>query len=141
MLKKVSTDTLNWIIIIGVILFIIEIAFFGGGAITGAIISGLLFFVGWKNYSYMWGKVLFWIGLVWLIFAIFNMIAVRFLIVALLILLLMDYMKSKQNPKRFEPTVDIDGNKDVQEPVVRLHPLLRQILYGDESTENQAYEW
>ena len=141
MLKKISTDTINWIVIIGVILLIIEIAFFDGGAIGSAIFSGILAFIGWKNYSKMWGKVLFWVGLIWLIFAILNMIAVRFLILAFLVLLLIDYTKSKQDPKFIEPTVYIEQNNENKEPVIRLHPLLRQILYGDESTSENAYEW
>ena len=110
MLKKISTDTINWIVIIGVVLLIIEIAFFEGGAIGSAIFFGVLLFIGWKNYSKMWGKVIFWIGLIWIIFSIFNMIAVRFIIIAFLVLLLIDYTKSKQNPIHIDPTIYLDDN-------------------------------
>lgn len=141
MLKKISTDTINWIVIIGVVLLIIEIAFFEGGAIGSAIFFGVLLFIGWKNYYTMWGKVLFWIGLIGLIFSIFNMIAVRFLIIAFLVLLLIDYTKSKQNPIHIDPTVYLDGNSEEKEPIIRLHPLFRQMIYGDETTSNTAFEW
>lgn len=141
MLKKISTDTINWIVIIGVILLIVEIAFFDGGPIGSAIFFGILIFIGKSNYTKMWGKVLFWFGLIGLIFAIINMIAVKFLIIALLVLLLIDYMKSKQNPIHLEPTIYIDGNSEEKEPTIRLHPLFRQILYGDEATPHTAYEW
>lgn len=141
MLKKISTDTINWIVIIGVVLLIIEIAFFEGGAIGSAIFFGVLLFIGWKNYSTMWGKAIFWIGLIGLIFSIFNMIAVRFLIIAFLVLLLIDYTKSKQNPIHIDPTVYLDGNSEEKEPIIRLHPLFRQMIYGDETTSNTAFEW
>lgn len=141
MLKKISTDTINWIVIIGVVLLIIEIAFFEGGAIGSAIFFGVLLFIGWKNYSTMWGKAIFWIGLIGLIFSIFNMIAVRFLIIAFLVLLLIDYTKSKQNPIHIDPTIYLDDNSEEKEPIIRLHPLFRQMIYGDETTSNTAFEW
>ena len=64
MFKRLSTDTINWIIIIGVILFVIEIAFFHGGIIGTAIFTGFLIYIGWKDYSTLFVKISFWVGLV-----------------------------------------------------------------------------
>lgn|SRR5690625_4119830 len=141
MLKRLSTDTINWIIIIGVILFIIEIAFFHGGMIGTAAFTGILAYIGWKNYQTLWGKVFLWIGVIGFIFAVLNMIAVRFLIIVFLVLLLIDYTKSKNENNRIKPTTYIDEPQLNDEPLVQMNPLFHQMLYGNQSTENTAYEW
>ena len=52
------------------------------------------------------------------------MIAVRFIVIALLVLLLIDYTKSKQNPIHLEPTIYLDGNTDEKEPVISTSSLI-----------------
>lgn len=141
MLKKLSTDTINWIIIIGVVLFIIEIAFFHGGMIGTAIFTGVLGYIGWKNYHTLWGKVFFWIGLIGFILAVVNMIAVRFLIIAFLVLLLMDYFKSKNEKVLIEPTAYIEEKVVDNEPSIKVNPLFKQMLYGHQATDETPYEW
>src|SRR5690625_3119289 len=140
MLKRLSTDTINWIIVIGVILFIIEIAFFHGGMIGSALFTGFLAYIGWKNYRTLWGKVIFWIGVIGFVFAVVNMIAVRFLIVVFLVLLLIDYAKSKNEKEKIKPLAYIEEQQTVEEPIVKVNPLFHQMLYGDQFTENTAYE-
>src|SRR5690625_2943813 len=141
MLKRLSTDTLNWIIIIGVILFVIEIAFFHGGMIGTAIFTGFLVFIGWKNYTALWGKVFFWIGLIGLIFSVVNMIAVRFLIIAFIVLFLIDYTKNRNNV-HIQPTIYLDKAEDQkEEPLISISPLFRNLFFGDQQTEDTAYHW
>src|SRR5690625_2832956 len=82
MFKHLKTDTFNWILIIGAVLFILELVFFHGGMIASAIFSAVLIYVGWRNFNQLWGKILFWLGIVAAIFSILNMLAVRFLILA-----------------------------------------------------------
>lgn len=141
MFKKLSTDTINWIIIIGVILFIIEIAFFHGGIIGTAIFTGFLIYIGWKNYTTLFGKISFWVGLVGFIFAVLNMIAVRFLIIVFIILLLIDYLKSSKETSRIHPTIYIEQNNEAKEPIIKINPIFKQIFYGNQHTEETAYEW
>src|SRR5699024_11806946 len=59
-----------------------------GGMIASALFSGVLIYVGWKNYRQLWAKILFWLGVVGLIFSVLNMLAVRFLIIAAIVLFL-----------------------------------------------------
>lgn len=140
MFRRLSTDTLNWILIIGVVLFIIEIAFFGGGMIISALFCGLFIYVGWKKFYRLWGKVFFWMGIIGLAFAIFNMMAVRFLIIAFIILFIVNYSKSKKEAERIQPrvTADIDGN---QEKMIKTKPLFEPKLFGEQQTEDHAYPW
>lgn len=142
MFNRLSTNTLNWIIVIGVILFIIEIAFFNGGILWAALFFGFLLYIGRKNYAAMWGKVFFWVGLIGLIISILNMIAVRFLIIVFIVLLLIDYLKANKEPERIEPIfyIDTDGTRQ-KETVIKTNPLFTNLFYGTQETEQPAYEW
>src|SRR5699024_8717055 len=93
--NRLSTDTVNWILIIGLILFVLEVLFFRGGLIITAILLGLATYYGYRNHTQTWGKVLFWIGIIGLIITVLNMLAVRFLVLVFIILFLLDYAKNK----------------------------------------------
>lgn len=101
---------------------------------------GLFIFWGWKNYRTTWGKVLFWIGVVFLGITILNMIAVRFLVVAFIVLFIIDYSKTK-NSSYIKPDITDDVIDHQEEPLVQMNPLLNQLLYGDEQTKTHAYQW
>ncbi|ALX47141.1 cell wall-active antibiotics response protein LiaF [Lentibacillus amyloliquefaciens] len=139
MFRRLSTDTFNWILIVGVILFVIEIAFFHGGMIVSAIFSGFLVYIGWKKFTQLWGKILFWLGIVGLVFAILNMLAVRFLILAAIVIFLINYSKSKQEAEHIQPELPHDV-VDVDK-VIQLEPLFDHNIFGDQHTPNASYQW
>lgn len=140
MFRRLSTDTFNWILIIGVILFIIEIVFFGGGMIISALFCGLFMYVGWKKFYRLWGKIFFWIGVIGLAFAVFNMMAVRFLIVAFIILFIVDYSRSKKEADRIQPELITDTDH-AQEKIIKTKPLFKPKLFGNQQTKDQPYPW
>ena len=135
MFKRLSTDTINTILIIGVILLLVEVVFFEGGLVFSVLFSGLMLYIGWKKYRKLWGKVFFWIGLITLVFTILSMIAVRFLIVAVIFLFVRDYFKSRQNAERVTPEILEEELPHHQEP------LLQQKFFGNQSTRDQSYQW
>lgn len=140
MFDRLKTDTLNWIFIIGVVLFIIEITFFGGGMIISALFFGLFIYVGWKRFFKLWGKVFFWIGAIGLAFAIFNMMAIRFLVIVGILLFIINYSKSKKEPDHVYPHADSDKTS-YQEPILKTKPLFEQKIFGNQETDHQAYQW
>lgn len=140
MFRRLKTDTLNWIMITGVILFIVEIAFFHGGMIFSALFFGLFIYFGWKNYYRTYGKFCFWIGVIGLGFSVFNMLAVRFLIIAGIILFIMDYSRSKKDPERIFPDITCKEQQSHEE-VVRIEPIFDRCLFGDQKTMDDAYQW
>lgn len=138
MFNKLKTDTLNWIMIVGVILLIFEVIFHFGGAIIPAIFSAIFAYIGWKNFQQLWGKVLFWIFLVFFIFSILNLWAVRFLMVVVIVLWLKDYSESKKT-KDLEPI--LPSNIINAEKLIKLKPLFENKLFEDAQTEDMAYQW
>ncbi|WP_106496743.1 cell wall-active antibiotics response protein LiaF [Lentibacillus sp. Marseille-P4043] len=140
MFHRLSTDTLNWIMIVGVILFIVEIAFFHGGMIFSALFSALLIYIGWKNFFRLWGKCFFWIGVIGLIFSVLNMLAVRFLLIAGIILFIRDYSKSKKESERITPSIS-GQHESTTEALIQLEPLFDHHAFGDQKTAEHAYYW
>lgn len=140
MFKHLKTDTFNWILIIGVVLFILELAFFHGGMIASAIFSAVLIYVGWKNFTQLWGKILFWLGVVAAIFSILNMLAVRFLILAAIVLFLINYSKSKQEAEKIHPQLSSE-QEVITDPIIETEPLFDHKIFGDQTTDETAYAW
>ncbi|MCA0971167.1 cell wall-active antibiotics response protein LiaF [Halobacillus litoralis] len=135
MFKRISTDTMNTILIIGVILLVVEVVFFEGGLVFSLLFFGLMAYIGWKKYRKTWGKIFFWIGLIVLVFTILSMIAVRFFIVAVIFLMVRDYYRSKKSPEQIVPEVIRQDMPDSDEPI------LRQKFFGSQSTPDSSYEW
>ncbi|MFC7319497.1 cell wall-active antibiotics response protein LiaF [Halobacillus campisalis] len=135
MFKRMSTDTVNIILLIGAALLVLEVAFFNGGLIFSVIFSGVLLYFGWKNYKKLIWKIVFWIGAVSLFVTVINMMAVRFLIIAVLVLLIRHYYRSKNEPERIEPVF----YEDI--PESELDPIVKQKFFGDESTPERSYKW
>ncbi|MCM3399148.1 cell wall-active antibiotics response protein LiaF [Oceanobacillus profundus] len=139
MFKRLTTDYFNWILIIGVILLIFEIAFFFGGSIIPALFSALFMYIGWKNFHKLWGKIVFWIALVSMVFSVLNLLAVRFLIIAAIIIFIINYSKSKSEATQFDPILP-DAEKN-RESILKVNPLFDHKLFDDQITEDVAYQW
>ncbi|MBR3120493.1 cell wall-active antibiotics response protein LiaF [Oceanobacillus profundus] len=139
MFKRLTTDYFNWILIIGVILLIFEIAFFFGGSIIPALFSALFMYIGWKNFHKLWGKIVFWIALVSMVFSVLNLLAVRFLIIAAIIIFIINYSKSKSEATQFDPILP-DAEKN-HESILKVNPLFDHKLFDDQITEDVAYQW
>ena len=140
MFKRFTTDHFNWIIIIGVILFIIEISFFGGGVIFSAFFSGIIVYIGWKWYYRLWGKILLWIGIISLVFSVLNMMAIRFFIVAGIVLFIIHYYKSKKEPERIQPESKASFSEEQLERI-QVKPVFTQRLFGNQETSDHAFPW
>src|SRR5690625_2648633 len=137
---RLTTDRLNWILIIGVILFIIEIAFFQGGMIFSALFCGCMIYVGKKYFDHLWGKIVFWIGVIGFIFAILNTLAVRFLLVAIIVSFIIDYSKSKKEAVVIKPRFSVN-EEGMSDAVISVKPLFKHKIFGDQFTDDAAYQW
>ncbi|API93544.1 MULTISPECIES: cell wall-active antibiotics response protein LiaF [Virgibacillus] len=141
MFKRLSTDTLNWILIVGVILFILEITFFQGGMIIPALFFALLIYIGRQNFEKLWGKLFFWSGIIGIIFSILNMLAIRFFVVAAIAIFLINYSKSKKVAKWVEPHLNSHPKQEVKENLIHKHPFFDHRFFDDQRTDDTAYQW
>ncbi|WP_156288462.1 cell wall-active antibiotics response protein LiaF [Oceanobacillus salinisoli] len=139
MFKRFQTDTLNWILIIGVVLLVFEFIFFQGGSLIHALFSAIFIYIGWKNFHKLWGKILFWIFLISFIFSVFNILAVRFLIAAILVLWILEYARNKKEVEFIAPTPSASEIK--QGTIIEMEPLFDHKWFEDQKTDDTAYGW
>ncbi|WP_246939220.1 cell wall-active antibiotics response protein LiaF [Bacillus pinisoli] len=141
MFNRLSTDTLNKLLIIGTALLIFELLFMNEGLIFTVAFSSLVVYLGWKKYNKLFGKVFFWFGLVLLIITILNMTTFRFLLVAAIIFFLINYFQYQKSPSKIKPYKSRNIDTSDQESLIKVEPLLQQRLFGDEKTSELTYEW
>lgn len=141
MLDKIKSDNLNAFILLGIILLIIEISFFNSGVLFSFIISIGCIYIGRKRMPRTFGKVLFWFGWISLALTILGMMTVKFLILAILIYLLIQFYQSKKKPNYIKPEIKETEKTAQQETIIKREPLFCNNIFGRQSTPEQVYEW
>jgi len=140
-LNKIKSDNLNAFFLLGIILLIIEVTFFNGGVLFSFVISFGCIYIGRKKLPRTFGKILFWFGWISLAFTILNMMTVKFLILAVLIYLLIQFIQSKKKPHYIKPDIKESEKTSKQEPILRRQPLFQNIVMGQQKTPEYVYEW
>lgn len=142
MFKHMDTNLINIIIIIGALLFVVEITLFNGGLIFTALFSGLLIYLGWKNFSQLWGKICFWFGMIIILLSILNMMAIRFFVIVGIALFLVHYFKSKNKIQEIKPEISLSGQQvDSGETVYTIESLFDRSFFQDQKTSEDPYSW
>jgi lia operon protein LiaF len=141
MLKKMNSEYVSWMVLIGVVILLLEVTFFNQGLIFSLFISILMVYLGRKSMPKKSGKVLFWGGILFFIISIFHMITFRFLLLALLIHFVIQFVGSKRNPNFISPVVKLDEQEKQSEQVMKRKPLFKNILFGQQRTPDHVYEW
>jgi len=139
MFRRLSTDTLNLILLIGAVLLVLEIVFFNGGILLVSISFAFLMYVGWRNLDKTWGLLSFWSGAIALFIAIMNTMAVKFLIFAAIVLFIMDYQRNRKHPEFLEP--NLEKQTAQKEKLIKITPLFNHRFFGPERTAEPVYEW
>lgn len=143
MFKKMKTEYISWIFLIGLVLLLVEFSFNGGLIYSLAFSMGCIF-IGKKFINRVFGKILFVIGIITTLINIMNMMVFRFFLVTILIYFLLLFYQSKKNPRWIKPilTDDKEQKKEcVQEHLLKMDFLFRNKLYGQQKTSDNVYEW
>ena len=88
------------------------------------------------------GKLLFWFGLFFLVVNVINMLAIKFFLLALLCILIVQYANRKKQAKTITPIIKegVDLEKR-SETIVKEQPLFQNRLFGQQKTPDHVYEW
>ncbi|MFE4142255.1 cell wall-active antibiotics response protein LiaF [Peribacillus sp. YIM B13472] len=144
MLNKMKTDYMGWILLIGVVLIVLEIAFTGGGLLFSLAFSIGCIYLGRKFTKRTIGKILFFIGVISLIINVLNMFVFKFFLMAILIYLLFLYYQSKKNPDWVSPILTNDDSDEVKinkEQLLKTDYLFKNKFFGHQQTAEHVYEW
>ena len=144
MFKKMKTEYLSWIFLIGIVLLLLELSFFNGGLIYSLAFSIGCILIGKKYFRNIVGKILFIIGAITTITTILNMMVFRFFLITILVYFLLLYFQSKKNPHWIEPilTEPEEQQKEyVQERLIKVGSLFQNKWFGQQKTSDTVYEW
>jgi lia operon protein LiaF len=139
--KMMKADNLNFLLLLAIILLVIEISFFNSGVVFSLIISIGCIYIGRKRIPRTSGKLFFWFGWISLAITVLNMMTIKFLLLAVLIYLLLQYVQSKKKPNYIKPEITETVVQPVKEPIVDRKPLLQNLLFGRQQTPDYVYEW
>ncbi|MDR7077134.1 lia operon protein LiaF [Neobacillus niacini] len=141
MLKKAKNDYMGWLVVIGIVILLLEILFFNHGLIFSLFFSSAMIYYGRKKTGKKSGKFLFFAGIIFLVISVFSMMTLKFLLLAILLHLIIQYSNSKKNPNKI--AIDIKESEQVQqeEMLIKSQPLFENILFGQQKTPSGVYEW
>lgn len=138
---KVKSEYVSWAILFGIAVLLLEISFFNRGVIFSLLVAIGMIYMGRKRMPSSNGKLFFWFGIAFFTISVFNMMTFKFLLLAILVHLILEYSKSKKKPAVIQPVVKQDEQEDRQEPLLEKKPLFDTSLFKDKKTPEHVYEW
>jgi lia operon protein LiaF len=141
MLRNIKTDYLNWIIIAGILLLLLEVLFFNGGLIVTFLLSIGCIYLGKKWKPRFSGKAFFWIGWIWLIVTVLNMITFRYFLCAVFVYLAVQFFQSQKQPKQIKPIMMEASSKSSTEPFIKREKIFENKFFTSQMSPEHVYEW
>ncbi len=136
--KNRHIDTVNGLLIIGVILILLEVSL-NGGLLFLLILSAAFVYMGRKRLPRTSGKVFLGLGIFFFLTTVMNMVVVKFFLLVLLVYLGFQFYQSKQKPKKIRPVLEKPSVSE--EGMVHQKPLLQNKWSGRQKTHDHVYEW
>jgi lia operon protein LiaF len=129
-----------WIFYIAVGLLLFEIIFLDGGILYFLFFSFLFVYIGKKYYHKLLGKIVFWVSLVNAAFAIFHTLAFRWVLFAVILYFLIQYVQSKKTRSTVQ-VEEIRKSETTSDVIFRKKPFFQNKIIGRQSTPQAIYEW
>lgn len=136
---KMKGEIYNWVFLFGIIVLLLEIAFFNSGVIFSLLVAIGMIYFGRKKIEKYSGKLLFWSGVFFLAISIFNMMTFKFLLLAIIVHFIIQYYQTKKDPTVIRPVVNLEKKEPVE--LIKKKPVFEQTLFGDRKTPEHVYEW
>lgn len=141
MLRNIKIDYLNWIILIGILLLLLEVLFFNGGLIVTFILSIGCIYLGKKWKPRFIGKAFLWIGWIWLIITVLNMMTFRYLLCVVFIYIIVQFFQSQQKPKQIKPVILERKSEAGFDPLIKRQKIFENKFFTSQRTPEHIYEW
>nr|WP_295972148.1 cell wall-active antibiotics response protein LiaF [uncultured Bacillus sp.] len=139
MLQRLKSDHLSWIILIGAFLLLLDVFFFNRGSIFSLIVAAGMIYLGRKWMPKTKGKLFFWGGIIFLAVNAINMLAIKFFFLALLGVLIFQYIHGKKEPEKIIPNIYPSTEPATKQ--ITTKPLFQNRLFDAQKTPDHEYEW
>ena len=141
MMRNMKTDYLNWIVLVGILLLVLEILFFNGGLIVTFILSIGCIYLGKKWRPRFLGKLLYWIGWLWLIVTVLNMMSFRYFLCVALFYLIVQFFQSQKQPKQVKPIILETKSGAESGMFFKKQKIFENKFFTSQKTPEHVYEW
>lgn len=141
MIRNIKSDYVNWIIIAGFILLLLEVLFFNGGLIVTFLLSIGCIYLGKKWKPRVMGKAFFWIGWIWLIITVLNMITFRYFLCVVLLYIIVQFFQSQKHPKQIKPIILEAKTETGSDPFIKREKIFENKFFTSQMTPEHVYEW
>ena len=138
MWKGRNIDTVNGLLIIGVILILLEVSL-NGGLLFLLVLSAVFIYMGRKRLPRTSGKLFLGLGIFFFITTVMNMVVVKFFLLVLLVYLGFQFYQSKQKPKKIRPVLEKPSQPEAG--IVQQKPIFHNKWAGRQRTHDHVYEW
>lgn len=141
MFRNAKNEYLNWLVIFGAFILVLEILFFNRGLIFSLFISLGMVYLGRRKAGSKRGRLLFFGGIIFFVLSILNMLTFKFLLLAILLHFFIQFVQSKRTPKKITVDIRKSEQENQEETIIREKPLFENILFGQQKTPLGVYEW
>jgi lia operon protein LiaF len=141
MIRNIKSDYVNWIIIAGFILLLLEVLFFNGGLIVTFLLSIGCIYLGKKWKPRVMGKAFFWIGWIWLIITVLNMMTFRYFLCVVLLYIIVQFFQSQKHPKQIKPIILEAKTETGSDPFIKRVKIFENKFFTSQMTPEHVYEW
>jgi lia operon protein LiaF len=141
MIRNIKNDYLNWIIIAGIILLLLEVLFFNGGLIVTFLLSIGCIYLGKKWKPRFRGKAFFWVGWFWLIVTVLNMMTFRYFLCVVLLYIIVQFFQSQKKPKQIKPIILEEKSETGSDPFIKREKIFENKFFTSQMSPEHVYEW
>jgi lia operon protein LiaF len=140
---KLKSNDLSLLVLVGAFFVLLDLFFFNKGLVFSLIVTTGMIYIGKRRMHKRRGKLLFWAGVIFLILNVLNMITIKFFILALLVLLILQFSQNKKKPTIITPTINnsVNNSEDKSETIIKEQTLFRNIFFGQQKTPEHVYDW
>ncbi|MRH44057.1 cell wall-active antibiotics response protein [Aquibacillus halophilus] len=137
MINRTKIDIVDILLMATIILFLVELIFIDTGLLIFIAICSALIYFGKNSYYRTRGKVMFWLGISFIVLTVTNTTAFKFLLITVVIFLALKWYKSKQQPNYIKAKLD----EDPQPEQIQQRQIFTNKWFGRQRTSKHAYEW
>lgn len=135
-----NTDRHSWLILIFILFILIDFTVINPGLLFLLFFAVSFIYFGKKN-NKLFGRLFFWLGILFLIITIFSSVTFKIAIFALLIYAIVQYFQAKEETKIIEPTLVKEKQTISGEVLIKKQAFLKNLFFGNQKTPISVYEW
>ncbi|WP_042357006.1 cell wall-active antibiotics response protein LiaF [Bacillus rubiinfantis] len=141
MFQNNKNDYLAWLVVFGIVILLLEILFFNKGLIFSLFVAGGMIYLGRKKKKKALGKWLFYGGIIFLVINVFNMMTFKFLLLAIVLHIFIQFLNTKKQPTTITPDLNKTEEVPREETLIQTKPLFENMFLGQQKTPQGVYEW